>query len=71
MSDQDDDGHEDPAHDGHEDHGDHAHDSHGSELVNTRVTSPMQEFGTSQVTTGLVVFAVGLVVVFGVPLLLA
>jgi len=54
------------------DHDDHGHDdSHGSELVDTRVTSPMQEFGTNRVTTGLVILAVGIVVVFGVPLLLA
>ncbi|WP_266076067.1 DUF7550 family protein [Haladaptatus caseinilyticus] len=35
-----------------------------------RVTSPMQEFSMSQVTTGLVVTVIGLAVVFGVPLLL-
>lgn len=36
----------------------------------TRLTSPMQEFTMSQVTTGLVVFVIGVAVVFGVPLLL-
>ncbi|QCC48965.1 DUF7550 family protein [Halobellus limi] len=58
----------------HDDHGhdDHGHDdSHGSELVDVRVTSPMQAFGMSRVTTGLLVLAVGLAVVFGVPLFLA
>jgi hypothetical protein len=41
---------------------------HGSD-EDGRVTSPMQEFTMGQVTTGLVVLAVGLAVVFGVPLL--
>ncbi|GAA0243979.1 hypothetical protein ACFFQF_03625 [Haladaptatus pallidirubidus] len=35
-----------------------------------RVTSPMQKFTMSQVTTGLLVTVVGLAVVFGIPLLL-
>jgi len=53
------------------DHDDHGHDdSHGSELVDVRVTSPMEEFGMSRVTTGLLVLVVGLAVVFGVPLFL-
>jgi hypothetical protein len=53
------------------DHDDHGHDdAHGSELVDVRVTSPMQQFGMSQVTTGLLVLVVGLAVVFGVPFLL-
>ncbi|WP_336021909.1 DUF7550 family protein [Halobellus salinisoli] len=60
-------------HDGHasDDHGhdDHGSDEHGSELVDTRVTSPMQEFGMGKVTTGLLILAVGLAIVFGVPLL--
>jgi hypothetical protein len=43
------------------------HEEHGDE---GRVTSPMQSFESSQVTTGVVVFVVGLVVVFGIPLLL-
>ena len=43
------------------------HEEHSDE---GRVTSPMQEFGSSQVTTGFVVLVVGLVVVFGIPLLL-
>jgi hypothetical protein len=56
----------------HDDHhaGDHGHDDHqggGDE----RVTSPMQEFSTSQVGVGLAVLLVGLVVTFGIPLLAA
>jgi hypothetical protein len=35
-----------------------------------RVTSPMQAFESSQVTTGFVVLVVGLVVTFAIPLLL-
>ncbi|WP_458209078.1 DUF7550 family protein [Haladaptatus sp. NG-SE-30] len=35
-----------------------------------RVTAPQQEFTMSQVTTGLVVFVVGLAVTFGIPLVL-
>ena len=69
------------ADDGHgDDHGDHGadhadgdeHDNHGhgDESDEGRVTSPMQEFESSQVTTGFVVLVVGLVVVFGIPLLL-
>ncbi|WP_435186241.1 DUF7550 family protein [Halobellus sp. EA9] len=55
----------------HDDHGhdDHRHDDHGHDEDEGRVTAPMQDFGMSQVTTGLVVLVVGLVVVFGVPLL--
>ncbi|MFA1610361.1 DUF7550 family protein [Halobellus rubicundus] len=45
------------------------HDDHGHDEDEGRVTAPMQDFGMSQVTTGLVVLVVGLVVVFGVPLL--
>jgi hypothetical protein len=48
--------------------GDHDHDDHqGSD--EGRVTSPMQEFSTSEVGTGLAVLVVGLVVSFGLPLL--
>ncbi|MGA9400880.1 MULTISPECIES: DUF7550 family protein [unclassified Haladaptatus] len=36
----------------------------------TRLTSPMQEFTMGQVTTGLVVFVIGAILVFGVPLLI-
>ncbi|MCL9817379.1 DUF7550 family protein [Natronocalculus amylovorans] len=35
-----------------------------------RVTSPMQEFTTSEALTGGVILLVGLLLVFGVPLLL-
>ena len=70
------------ADDGHgDDHGDHEADhaghgdehddhGHGDEYDEGRVTSPMQEFESSQVTTGVVVLVVGLVVGFGIPLLL-
>ncbi len=34
----------------------------------TRLTSPMQEFTMKQVTTGLIVFIIGAILVFGVPL---
>jgi hypothetical protein len=65
---------DDHAHDGHahDDHAhdDHAHDDHGGG-EDERVTSPMQDFSTSQVGVGLVVLVVGLVVVFGLPLLVA
>lgn len=37
---------------------------------NARVTSPMQEFGRTEVTTGLVVLLVGLAVAYLVPALL-
>jgi hypothetical protein len=67
MSDHDADGDEE-AHAG--DHDDDHHDGHGTDHDDGRVTSPMQEFGSSQVTTGFVVLVVGLVVVFGIPLLL-
>ena len=55
-------------HDDHSHGGDDGHDDHDSD-GEERVTSPMQSFGTSQVTTGIVVLLVGLAVVFGVPLL--
>jgi hypothetical protein len=66
MSDHDDAGDDAAGHAGEHDGG-HDHDEHGDE---GRVTSPMQGFGSSEVTTGLVVLVVGLVVVFGIPLLL-
>ena len=53
----------DTSHDHEDHHGDHGNDE-------GRVTSPMQAFGSSEVTTGFVVLAVGLVVTFAVPLLL-
>jgi len=71
MSDRDvdDEAHADDGHDDEHpeaDHGGHETD-HGDE---GRVTSPMQAFESSQVTTGFVVLVIGLVVVFGIPLLL-
>lgn len=66
MSDHDDAGDDTGEHaEAHDDS--HDHEAHGDE---GRVTSPMQAFGSSEVSTGLVVLAVGLVVVFGIPLLL-
>jgi hypothetical protein len=59
-------GHADGSHEA--GHGSHGHD-HGN-ADEGRITSPMQGFGSSQVTTGLVVLGIGLVVVFGIPLLL-
>jgi hypothetical protein len=57
--------HGDDHHAGDHDHGDHQNsDDH-------RVTSPMQEFSTSQVGTGLVILVVGLIVTFGIPLVAA
>mgnify|MGYP000008808076 CR=1 FL=1 len=50
---------------------DHGHDDHHEGEQEGRVTSPMQDFSMSQVTTGLLVFVVGLVVTFGIPLALA
>ncbi|AUV81373.1 hypothetical protein C2R22_06625 [Salinigranum rubrum] len=62
---------------GHEDHRgqsegeDVGHgDFHGAN-EDHRTTSPMQAFSTSQVGIGLAVLVVGLVVVFGIPLLAA
>ncbi len=43
---------------------DHAHESD----PDARVTSPMQAFTTKQAMTGGVVLLVGLLVVFGIPL---
>jgi hypothetical protein len=51
----------------HADHTDHGHDVEGLD----RVTSPMQHYSMSQVGIGFAVLAVGLVVAFAVPLLLA
>jgi hypothetical protein len=50
-------------------HGDHGHGDHGDEGAE-RVTSPMQSFTTGQVGLGTAVAVVGLLVVFGVPLLM-
>lgn len=51
------------------DHG-HAPADHDEGEEPGRTTAPMQEFSTGQVTTGFLVLAVGLAVVFGLPLLL-
>jgi hypothetical protein len=54
-----------------DDHGHEASSEHHEEHADEgRVTSPMQSFESSQVTTGFVVLVVGLVVVLGIPLLL-
>jgi hypothetical protein len=55
----------DHSHDGHGDHASHG-DFQGDEP--RRTTSPMQDFSTSQVGTGLVILVVGLIVTFGIPL---
>ena len=56
----------------HDDHGDdHGHGHGDHEDDDGRVTSPMQEFSTSQVGVGLAILAVGLLVTFGLPLLAA
>ncbi len=49
---------------------DHGHD-HGSDEEIERVTSPMQEFSSREVGIGLAVLAIGLLVTFGVPVVLA
>jgi hypothetical protein len=49
-------------------HADYDHHPHGN--AEGRVTSPMQEFTTGQVGVGFAVLLVGLVVTFGLPLLL-
>lgn len=49
------------------DHTEHGHDVEGLE----RVTSPMQDYSTSQVAVGFAVLAVGLLVAFVLPLVLA
>lgn len=46
-------------------------DDHDSEPAEGRVTAPQQEYGMSEVLTGFVVLAVGLVVTMGLPLALA
>ena len=54
-------------------HGGHGHgeDGHGhGEADAERVTSPMQPFTTAQVGVGAAVAVVGLLVTFGLPLLL-
>lgn len=69
-------------HDHHDEHDDHAHggarpdyDPENVELPSRapplRSTAPQSEFTMGQVGTGIVVLLVGLVVVFGLPLVLA
>jgi hypothetical protein len=53
--------------DDHDDHADHGHDVEGLD----RVTSPMQDYSTSQVGIGFAVLAVGLAVAFALPLVAA
>jgi hypothetical protein len=67
--DADDESHTDDGHGSAHDH-EESFDRHEEHADEGRVTSPMQEFGSSQVTTGFVVLVIGLVVVFGIPLLL-
>ncbi|MFB6100940.1 MAG: hypothetical protein ABEJ73_00055 [Haloplanus sp.] len=53
-----------------DDHADHDHHPHGEDETEGRVTSPMQDFTTSQVGTGFLVLLVGLAVTFGLPFVL-
>lgn len=58
---------------GHDEHGDDAHGDHDdahAESGETRQTSPMQAYGTTQVTTGAVILLAGLLVTFGLAFLL-
>jgi hypothetical protein len=48
---------------------DHDHE-HFREFDYERVTSPMQAYDTGDVTTGIVVAVVGILLAFGVPLAL-
>jgi hypothetical protein len=54
----------------HDDHGDHGHEDWANPGPD-RETSPMQHFSTRDVGVGVAVMLVGLVVVFGLPLVLA
>lgn len=49
---------------------DHHEHEHFMEFDDDRTTSPMQPFSTGQIAVGAVVTLVGLLVVFGLPLLL-
>jgi hypothetical protein len=55
-------------HDGHGDH-DHGHDD--ASYATERTTAPQSDYTTRDVAIGALVAAVGMVVVFGVPLALA
>jgi len=46
-------------------------EEHDTESDEGRVTAPQQDFGMSQVFTGLVVLVVGLAITLGLPLVLA
>lgn len=46
-------------------------EEHAAESDEGRVTAPQQDFGMSQVLTGLLVLVVGLVITLGLPLALA
>lgn len=48
----------------------HADHEQSKPLPGERITSPMQPYSTGQVGIGFVVLVVGLVVTFGVPLML-
>jgi hypothetical protein len=69
MDDHDDDHARDAHGDAHDDHDDHDDHGHGEEDAE-RVTAPMQQFSTAQVGLGAAVAVVGLLVTFGLPLLL-
>lgn len=46
-------------------------EEHAEEADEGRVTAPQQEFGMSEVITGLAVLVVGLIITMGLPLALA
>ncbi|NHN58658.1 MULTISPECIES: hypothetical protein [Halorussus] len=59
-------------HDDYAEMDDHTDDIHGHEAEEMdRVTSPMQEFSSSQVGVGFAVLAIGLAIAFAVPLVLS
>lgn len=65
MSEDDEHGH-DHEHDHDDEHG-HDHDSPGPD----RVTSPMQDYGTREVAIGAAIATVGLLLTFGLALIVA
>lgn len=56
-------------HDDHDDHG--GGDGHDAPYATERTTAPQSDYTARDVAVGALVAAVGMVVVFGVPLLLA
>lgn len=50
---------------------DHGRDDHDSPYATERTTAPQSDYTGRDVVVGAVIAAVGMVVVFGVPLLLA